>query len=149
MKLMNLPKTHPMSFRRFGGSRYGGMIDRNFMLGHDPLDTHINRPLANLLDCDNFYLLEIPLPGYKKEELTLDVVDARLVIKGSHTSEESPETEYLLKEYDKESFERSFELNDVVDTDGISAKFEDGVLKVKLPYKKDSVNTSKRKVELK
>lgn len=149
MKLMNLPKTHPMSFRRFGGSRYGGMIDRNFMLGHDPFDRHINRPLANLLDCDNFYLLEIPLPGYKKDELSIDVIDHKLFIKGVHVSEEAPETEYLLKEYDKESFERSFELNDIVDSEGISAKFEDGILKVKLPYKKQETNSSKRKIDLK
>ena len=148
MKLMNLPKTHPMSFRRLGGSRYGGMIDRNFMLGKDPMTRYQHKPLANLLNCEDFYLLELPLAGYKMEDLEIVVEFSKLTVKGSHSSEEKSITDYVLKEYDVESFERCFELNALVNQDNISAKFENGILKIKLPHFEEKPKTKKQEIKV-
>ena len=71
-------------------------------------------------------------PGRIKEHFHLDVNGSELTI--SYTPPEGfPRPEWVLTEYSRGGFKRSFTLDDSIDTQNISAKYADGVLQVSLP----------------
>lgn len=138
---MQLKPVNPLSFRRFG-SRYNRLFDRDFFLARDPFESNWmapdkKRPPSNLKQGDDFYELEMSLPGYRPEEVTVEVADGMLTIRGEHQSDEPGASEYILREHDKDAFERVFELSSISDMENISAHFEYGVLYVRIPHVKD------------
>lgn len=80
-------------------------------------------------DKDNFYL-RVELPGLKREELKLKVVDQVLTIKGQKKSWKDENEQAA-------SIERSVSLPDQVNPDKIEAAYEDGVLTVTLPKREE------------
>ncbi len=136
MRLIRLPEIHRKSFGRFG-SNYQRLIDRDFLLGQDPLDDHWmtrkKHPAANVIEKDDVYELELALPGYGIEDITLSVDNNVLTVEGTKKSDTEPVSKYLLKEHDLDHFERSFELSPIVDEDNISASFTNGMLIITLP----------------
>jgi len=85
------------------------------------------------------YSIELALAGYKRSDLTLEVKDGILVVKGVIGEPESPSArEYLHKGISAKKFTRTFRLSEHVVVDG--ADFVDGLLvidlKVVLPEEK-------------
>lgn len=94
-------------------------------------------------DAKNQYIIEADLPGVRREEISLDMSDGRLTI--SVNREEKKEEEgknYVHKERRFCSMQRSIYLAEA-DADGITAKLQDGVLKVTVP-KLDNTQTSRK-----
>lgn len=89
------------------------------------------------------YIVHAELPGVKKEEINLSLEDGRLRI-GVEREERKEEKEknYIHRERRYSSMERNIFLQEA-DSEGISAKLEDGVLKISIP-KTEHVDTSKR-----
>ena len=78
--------------------------------------------------------LTMNVPGYNKKLIDVSVEADTLVIKGQSNSG------------DTEGFEKSFTLNDRLDTDNVEATIVDGVLTVTIPYRAE---VKPRKVEVK
>ena len=118
------------------GDRYGHLIDDKHILGRDPLDDlrlTKKRVPVNILATDEYLALEIPVPGYKKEDISVEVEDHILTIKGERSIEKDrPDTDYIRREHNLAVFERSFELNKSVDEDNIRAHSENGMLTIRL-----------------
>ena len=71
-------------------------------------------------------------PGRIKEHFKLDVEGRELKI--SYTPPEGfPRPDWVLREYSRGGFVRSFTLDETIDAEKISARYEDGVLYVSLP----------------
>ena len=71
-------------------------------------------------------------PGRIKEHFHLDVKGNELTV--SYTPPEGfPRPEWILREYSRGGFERTFTLDDSVDTANISARYVDGVLEISMP----------------
>jgi HSP20 family protein len=71
-------------------------------------------------------------PGRIKEHFKIDVKGKELQI--SYTPPEGfPRPEWVLREYSRGGFLRSFSLDEAIDTSNITAKYADGVLQVSLP----------------
>ena len=71
-------------------------------------------------------------PGRIKDHFKLDVQGNELTI--SYTPPEGfPRPDWVLREYSRGGFIRTFTLDETVNAAGISAKYEDGVLQVSLP----------------
>ena len=90
---------------------------------------------TDIRETENAYLLEADLPGFKKEDIHIDVADGALTIQAERHSqheEKDKEGSYLRCERSYGSFSRSFNLEGV-DTEGIKAAFTDGVLTLTLP----------------
>lgn len=81
------------------------------------------------------------LPGLKKEELKIELVDnGSLRISGERQKEDVQETDQWHRvERSSGRFMRQFRLPDNVNADGISAKLENGVLTVNAPKIKPAV----------
>ena len=96
-------------------------------------------------DGDNF-VLEADLPGFKKEDIHVDIADDRLTVSAErHSNYEKQEKKagYLRCERSYGSYSRSFSL-DGIDSDKISAAYENGVLKLTLPKQAPQKATARR-----
>ena len=91
-------------------------------------------PAADIYETPQEYVVELEVPGFKEKELSLEISDHTLVIKGAREeTREEKERSYRLHERLERSFERTFTLPSEVDGGHASATFEDSVLKVHIP----------------
>ena len=88
-------------------------------------------PAADVYETEDEYVVELEVPGYEEKELTVEVLDHMLTIKGEHevTTGETQKT-YRLHERLEQEFERRFELPAAVDMDKLTATFKAGVLEL-------------------
>ena len=90
---------------------------------------------TDVRETDSGYELDIDLPGFKKDEVKLDLKDGYLTIsaaKGLDKDEKDKEGKYIRQERYAGACSRSFYVGDV-ETKDVSAKYEDGILKISLP----------------
>ena len=108
------------------GSRNRQMLYRSFQ-----------RAAVNIFKTENSYEMLVFAPGRVKEHFHLDVKGNQLTV--SYTPPDGfARPEWILREYSRGGFERTFSLDDAVDSQNISAKYSDGVLQVSLPIKPGS-----------
>ena len=105
---------------------------------------------TNVLNNEKEYVVQVSAPGFKKEDVKIDLEDGILTI--SSTFEDSKEEEtnnYSRKEFVKSSFSRSFDMPDDADVSKIDAKMEDGILNISIPKLAEEKKTSKFKINIK
>ena len=91
-------------------------------------------PPVDIHETNDAYVLEADLPGLKKEDIEVQVVEDRITLKGTRKREENAESKgYRRYERAVGQFERSFRIAGGVDASKVEAKFEHGVLTVTLP----------------
>ena len=91
------------------------------------------RPSVDVIDADNQYVLEVDLPGVDPQGVEVELEQGLLVIKGEKEASHGDEAAYTYRERRAGKFERSFRVPEAVDADGITAKFDQGVLEVRVP----------------
>ena len=97
-------------------------------------ETETVLPKVNVIETDNSFYLEAETPGIQDNDIEIEVHNGVLTIKGHSENNSDKEKEnYYIREFTSKSFERSFRLSDRVDTQQVSAKIKNGVLKVDLP----------------
>ena len=91
-------------------------------------------PAADVVETEKEYAFELEVPGFEEKELTVEVSDHTLVVKGERmeTKDEKDKT-YRLHERLEKKFERRFELPPEADAEHIDADFAKGVLTVHAP----------------
>jgi HSP20 family protein len=88
-------------------------------------------PAADVYETDDEFVVELEVPGYEEKELSIEVSDHTLAIKGSRTkTKEETRKEFALHERLEREFERRFILPREADTEHLKAVFSDGVLEV-------------------
>ena len=101
-------------------------------------NTNINVMRTDIKETDAGFELDIDLPGYKKEDVQAELKDGYLTIsaKTNTTREEKDENgKYIRKERYSGSCSRSFYVGEQLEQEDIKARFEDGILKVKVQKK--------------
>ena len=91
---------------------------------------------TDVRETEGTYELDIDLPGFKKDEVNLTLEDGYLTIsaaKGLDKDETDKEGRYIRQERYAGTCSRSFYVGEGVEPTDVSAKFEDGILKVSLP----------------
>ncbi len=92
----------------------------------------MQRAAVNVYKTDSSFEMLVFAPGRIKENFSLGVKGNELSI--SYTPPEGfPKFDWVMREYSRGGFLRTFTLDDSVDTSRITAKYEDGVLQVSLP----------------
>lgn len=97
---------------------------------------------------DGYYTLDIELPGYKKENISLDINDGYLTIVAKNeisNEEKDAKGEIIRSERSFGSCSRSFYVGDEVKGSDIKAKFDNGVLELSVP-KKDEKQVENKEV---
>lgn len=87
-------------------------------------------PQVNIAEDEDGYTVDVCLPGVPPEDVELTITARNLIIKGER---KSPEGRYFRQERGAGVFQRALSLNVPVDRDGVTAKSENGILRVKLP----------------
>ena len=91
-------------------------------------------PLVDMFEEGNELVVKAELPGIRKEDLNLRIVDTTLMLSGEKKTEERvEESNYLRLERSHGTFSRSLSLPEGLDTEHITATFRDGVLEVRIP----------------
>ncbi len=105
-------------------------------------------PAVDVRDDEKQYTVEAELPGLSREDVSLEMDEESLVIKADkETSNEDKAEGYVRRERGRMSFYRQVSLPADVDITQVSAKMEDGVLRIVLP-KKEKAEGSKKKLDI-
>jgi len=103
---------------------------------------------VDVADRDGELVVTADLPGFQREQigLTLRGDELRISAEREQESEESDDEDghYLRKERRHQSVSRSVTLPEEVDEDGVTAQFQNGVLTVTLPKRRDEGDDSHR-----
>jgi HSP20 family molecular chaperone IbpA len=93
------------------------------------------RPAIDVREEDNAYVVEADMPGMREDDIDVRVDGRTLTVAGSteQKDEERDEEGYIMRERRRSAMRRSLTLPTNADTEGISARFRDGVLEVTVP----------------
>ena len=126
----------------FGEDLFDDMFDdmygmRPFFGNHNPLygKNAKNLMKSDIRETEDAYELDIDLPGFKKDEVSLKLDQGYLTIsaaKGLDKDDENKNGRYIRRERYTGACSRSFYVGDQLKPENISAKFEDGILKIHL-----------------
>jgi HSP20 family protein len=97
-----------------------------------------NMPRANIVKSDNGYGIELAAPGYSREEFEMSVDHDQLTIGLGTTDTEEYKDKIIHREYQHQSFKRSFSLPEHANIEGITARYEAGILYVHVPVENKS-----------
>ena len=137
----------------FSENLFDEFFDDNFGMfpmwnGRNPLYGKRAKNLmkTDVRETDDTYEVDVDLPGFKKDEINVDLKDGYLTIsaaKGLDKDEKDQKGRYIRQERYAGSCSRSFYVGDVKPED-VSAKYEDGILKLSIPKqaKKELPKTS-------
>ena len=104
-------------------------------------------PSVNSLENNDSFEIDLAVPGMKKEDFTIELNDKVLVI-SSETSNTMENDKMRLNEFNFSSFQRSFRVPDSVDQEKIKANYKNGILKIKLPKRKESISKPNRVINI-
>ncbi len=109
----------------------------------------LNALKTDIQDKGDFYLLQADLPGFKKEDIHVDLDGDTMTIRAERHSEHEEQDKkgsYVRCERSYGSYERAFDVSGI-DTDKIGAQYADGVLKLQMP-KKSAVVSGAKQIEI-
>ena len=101
-------------------------------------------PSVNIIESKDAYHLELMAPGRNKEDFSIAIEKDVLTI-SYEKKEETTQEDYKLvrREFNYQSFKRSFTLDEKIQAEAIQAKYENGLLKIYLPKKTEVVQPAK------
>ena len=114
-------------------------------------NTNTTIPAVNIKESADNYVVEVAAPGMKKEDFKVQLDGNSLTISSERSSsrEQEGEVRFATREFSYQSFSRTFTLQkDVVDTERIQAKYEDGVLHLMIPKMEHAKQKQPRLIEI-
>ena len=131
---------------------FGNAFDNDFWSTQNPLYGKRAKNLmkTDVKETDNSYELEVDLPGFKKDEVKLQLSDGYLTISAEKSMEKDKENEkgkMLRQERYSGVMQRSFYIGDHLSEEDVKASYESGVLHIKFP-KKEALKAPEKKTIL-
>lgn len=103
-------------------------------------------PAANVKENDKEFEIDLAAPGMEKKDFHIDIENGTLCISSEkEVKSEDKSDNYTRQEFSYSSFTREFRLPEVVDEDGIKARYKDGILMVTLPKKEEAQKHAMKK----
>jgi len=118
--------------------RFSDIFDDLFERNLNKWNENNIAPAANILEGEKEFKLEIAAPGLSKEDFRISL-DKNILTVSSEKEAETKDENYTRYEFSYGRFSRSFALPKSIDTEQISAKCENGILKISLPKKKEEI----------
>lgn len=101
---------------------------------------------CDIYEKDGNYFIEMDVPGFKKEDIDVDIDKGYLTISAKHEENIDEENKnYIRKERTYGSFSRQFYIGNVVE-EQVKAEFNNGTLKIVVP--KEEEKETKRRIEI-
>jgi HSP20 family protein len=106
---------------------------------------------VNIRETNDHFEVDMAAPGMNKEDFKIEL-DGNLLTISSEKEDRHEDREgdrFVRKEFSYQSFQRSFELSkDVVDTESIQARYENGVLHLLIPKKEEVKQKPPRMIQI-
>ena len=125
-------------------------FDRDFW-GRTNNKTTKNLMKTDIREHDAGYELDIDLPGFKKDEIKVELENGYLTIsatKGADNDEQDKKGKYIRRERYAGKMQRSFYVGDDVTQEDIKAKFENGILRLSIPKKDAKAVETKKTIAI-
>ncbi|MDA8685863.1 Hsp20/alpha crystallin family protein [Robiginitalea sp.] len=111
--------------------------------------TRNSYPAVNIQEGELGFTLELAIPGQQKEDFSIEIDDKLLTVSmEKHVEQEEKEGNFTRREFGYTNFKRSFTLPDTVNEDGITAQYEQGILRFSIPKKQEALPRPKRLIEV-
>ncbi len=112
------------------------------------LESKWQGPAVNIHENENAYTMEFNVPGRSKEDFQINLENGLLSVSFEKKAEnKSDDQKMIRREFSYQSFKRSFNLDENIDSDNIQAKYENGILVLTLP-KKAEAKPSKKEISI-
>jgi HSP20 family protein len=101
-------------------------------------DFTFSSPSVNIVEHDAQFNMQLAAPGLEKTDFAISIENDHLVIsaeKKIEKEETDKQGKFTRREFNYNSFKRSFQLDEIINREGISATYENGVLNITLPKK--------------
>jgi HSP20 family protein len=109
-----------------------------------------NLPAVNVKETDKAFEVEVAAPGYDKKDFNISIDNGLLVLSAERRQEkESKDDNYTRREFGYESFSRAFNLPANTSEEDISAKYEEGILRLSISKKSQPESNLKKAIEIK
>jgi len=141
---MRLVKYNPLNELAFWGNSFNDFFNDSVLKTKNSESWY---PAVDILNEKENVVLNIELPGLKKEDISVKIEDRVLTIEGERKIDnEKTKENYYRRERTYGSFKRSFSLSDDVLIDDVDASFKDGILKLTL--KKDNTKEELKQITI-
>ena len=106
-------------------------------------------PAVNVIEDEKNYRIEVAVPGVKREDFNIELEKDVLTISTEmKEGKEDQMPNYLRREFNFQSFKRSFQLPETIDQENIQASHEAGILIVNLPKSEELVEKAMKQIEV-
>lgn len=99
-----------------------------------------SKPAVNISEDGETHYLELAIPGIPKEAVKMSIEDNKLIIKAEKSEKKETPDSFTRREFNYESFNRSFTIPTTADINKIKAKYEAGILKVSIAKKEEAID---------
>lgn len=124
----------------------------NEVFGKDLFPSSLSKstyPKMNVYDSNGDLCIDAYVPEVPKDKLSIKVEEDILTISGSSEADSKEEiSRYYFRELSRRSFNRSIRLPDDMKLDEIRADHRDGMLKIRVPYRKKEEHKTVRTIEI-
>lgn len=111
-------------------------------MGFGPFGKQFGRAFAgnqyrvpvNVLKTENSYEIFVIAPDRAKEDFKISLKGNELTIAYQAKEDIKENQQWIRNEFTKASFERTFVIDETVESEGIKAEYKNGVLQVTLPF---------------
>jgi len=134
MSLMRFSNQLPTLFDRFFENDMFDWSNRNFS------NTNTTLPAVNIKEDTEGFEVELAAPGFDKKDFKIELNNDLLTISSEKKVEKElkKEEQFSRREFSYQSFSRSFTLPNTVHNDKISAKYDNGILKIHIPKREEA-----------
>lgn len=92
------------------------------------------KPFIDIIESDNEIIATAEMPGLNKEDIDINLTNERLEISAKTKHEEEKEDkDYIYRERRSGNYYRSISLPSSIDTTGVKASYNNGILEIKMP----------------
>ena len=104
----------------------------------------LNFPPVNITEKSSLFLVELAAPGFEKSDFIVKLDGNILNISTEKKEDKNEEADKLIrKEFTSKTFKRSFTIDEKIDATNITARYENGILKLDLPKKEEVKKVAK------
>ena len=109
-----------------------------------------NRSAVNVSEDEKGYTIEVAVPGIAKDDFNLEIENDVLTISTEQKeNKEEQKQNFLRREFNYQSFKRSFQLPETIDQEQIKASCDAGILTLSLPKMEEEIQKAPRQIEVK
>ena len=128
-------------------------FDRDFWGKKNPLygKNAKNMMKTDIREHDDGYEVDVDLPGFKKDEISLELENGYLTVsaaKGLDKDEKDKKGKYIRRERYAGAMQRSFYVGDALTQEDIKAKYDNGILSISIPKKDAQAVETKKTIAI-